>query len=333
MAHMEDHMGVRSFFVMDENFLLHRQRALELLELMRKHEKSWSLYVFSSGRTIQSYSMEELVGLGISWVWMGLEGEESSYAKLRGIDTRELVRNLHANGIRVLGSSIIGLENHTPENIDSVIDYAVAHETDFHQFMLYTPMPGTPLHAEHHANGTLLPDIDNADIHGQLAFNFAHPHISREDSGKFLLRAFERDYSVNGPSVMRIARTLFEGWKRHRNHPEKRIRERFRHESEALIFGYAGALWAMERYFRSSNEPLTEKIRQLRDDFSHELGRASRMASPVIGRYIYQMIRLEERRLNRGWTYQPPMFTDRRNWESPTRSVEAPALQPVPQIQ
>jgi radical SAM superfamily enzyme YgiQ (UPF0313 family) len=165
MARMEERMKVRSFFIMDENFLLHRKRALELLELMRKHEKPWALYVFSSGRTIQSYSMEELVGLGISWVWMGLEGEDATYAKLRNIDTRELVRNLHANGIRVLGSSIIGLENHTPENIDDVIDYAVAHETDFHQFMLYTPMPGTPLYAEHQAKGTLLPDIDHADIH------------------------------------------------------------------------------------------------------------------------------------------------------------------------
>ena len=89
----------------------------------------------------------------------------------------------------------------------------------------------------------------------------------------------------------------------------------------------------MERYFRSSNEPLTEKIRLLRDDFSRELGLPSRLASPLVGRYIYQMIRREERRLNRGWTYQPPMFMERRNWESPSRPLEAPVLQPVPQAQ
>jgi len=333
MARMEERMKVRSFFVMDENFLLHRKRALELLELMKKHEKPWSLYVFSSGRTIQSYSMEELVGLGISWVWMGLEGEDATYAKLRNLNTRELVRNLHANGIRVLGSSIIGLENHTPENIDDVIDYAVAHETDFHQFMLYTPMPGTPLYAEHQAKGTLLMDVDHADTHGQHAFNFAHPHISREDSGKFLLRAFERDYEVNGPSVMRIARTLLEGLKRHKNHPEKRVRERYRHEAQALTFGYSGALWAMERYFRSTNAPLTEKIRQLRADFGRELGFVSRLASPVIGRAVYHMIRREEKRLNEGWTYQPPMFVEQRNWETLARATVAPVLDPVPQTQ
>ena len=53
-----------------------------------------------------------------------------------------LVRELQAHGICVLGSTIIGLEHHTPENIQQAIDYAVRHETDFHQFMLYTPVPG-----------------------------------------------------------------------------------------------------------------------------------------------------------------------------------------------
>ena len=97
---------VRTFFIMDENFLLHRRRALELLELMKKHGKSWSLYVFSSASAIRKYTMEELVALGVSWVWMGLESPNSSYAKLRHVDTRELVAELQRNGVKVLGSTI-----------------------------------------------------------------------------------------------------------------------------------------------------------------------------------------------------------------------------------
>jgi len=48
---------------------------------------------------------------------MRLEGEESQYAKLRNIDTVSLVQKLQSHGIHMLGSSIIGLENHLPENI------------------------------------------------------------------------------------------------------------------------------------------------------------------------------------------------------------------------
>ena len=109
MCQIEREMGVRSFFVMDENFLLHRKRALRLLELMEEHGKSWSLYVFSSANVLRSYTIDQLIRLGISWVWMGIEGCNSQYAKLTGIDTFELVRELQSNGIRVLG-----LDHHRP---------------------------------------------------------------------------------------------------------------------------------------------------------------------------------------------------------------------------
>ena len=122
MCQLEQSMQVKSFFVMDENFLLHRRRALRLLELMEEHDKSWALYVFSSANVLRSYTIEQLVSLGISWVWMGLEGKDSQYGKLRGTDTFALVRELQSHGIRVLGSTIIGLEDHTPENIDEAID-------------------------------------------------------------------------------------------------------------------------------------------------------------------------------------------------------------------
>jgi radical SAM superfamily enzyme YgiQ (UPF0313 family) len=156
MCDIEKSMKVHSFFVMDENFLLNRKRALELMELMEKNKKSWALSVFSSARILKTYTVEQLAGLGIIWVWIGLEGEQSQYGKLKGVDTRKLVSDLQATGIRVLGSSIIGMENHTPENIHQVIDYAVSHDTVFHQFMLYTAVSGTPLHRQLQQEGKLL---------------------------------------------------------------------------------------------------------------------------------------------------------------------------------
>lgn len=318
MCRLEERMKVSSFFVMDENFLLYRKRALELLEFMRRNEKSWSLYVFSSSNALRAYSMEELVGLGISWVWMGLEGKESSYAKLKGVETTELVRKLQSHGIRVLGSSIIGLESHTPENIDQVIDHAVEHDTDFHQMMLYTPVPGTPLYTEHKNQGTLDPDCPEADGHGQFRFNFRHPHISREQSGEFLLRAFRRDFEINGPSLYRIARTLLQGWKRHKNHPSRRVRDRFRREARTLPLAFAGALWAMSGYFRKYNPLVTDKIRNLQREMHREFGLKARLLGSVTGPVIRLTMWLEQRRLDRGWTYEPPTFVERRNWQTET---------------
>jgi radical SAM superfamily enzyme YgiQ (UPF0313 family) len=145
MSGFENELGVDSFFMMDENFLLQKPRAMELLQHMKRENKAWQLYVFSSANAIRQYTMEELVELGVSWVWMGLESPRSQYSKLKGTDTVQLTREMRKHGIKLLGSTIIGLEHHTPENIDGEIAHAVRHDTDFHQFMLYTPVPGTPL--------------------------------------------------------------------------------------------------------------------------------------------------------------------------------------------
>jgi len=71
------------------------------------------------------YTIEQLIALGnFTGFWVGLECESSQYKKLNGIDTMKLVRELQSHGIRVLGSTIIGMEHHTLENMDEAIEYA-----------------------------------------------------------------------------------------------------------------------------------------------------------------------------------------------------------------
>ncbi len=313
MSRMEARLKVHSFFVMDENFLLYRKRAMELLDRMVKAGKSWELYVFSSVNAIRKYTMEELVALGVSWIWMGLESPHSAYAKLARADTMRLTRELHRHGIKLLGSTIVGLEHHTPENIRDEIEYAVAHATDFHQFMLYTPVPGTPLYSEMAQQGRLL-DVNLADIHGQDRFNFEHAAISREDSKRFLDWAFWRDFECNGPSLFRICRTTLEGWKRYKDHPDRRIRERFAREVAALKTTYSGLLWAMERQLRETNENISRQIHTLRRELAEEFGWWSRATAKVIGPVLLWTTRREEKRLARGVTYEPKMIIERRNW-------------------
>ena len=300
------------FFVMDENFLLHRKRALRLLELMRKHDKAWSLYVFSSANVLRSYTIEQLVGLGVSWVWMGIEGCNSRYVKLQGIDTFELVRELQSHGIRVLGSTIIGLENHTPENIDEAIDYAARHDTDFHQFMLYTPIPGTPLHAELAAKGLMKEagECDPGDIHGQLIFNYRHPHIPAGMEGEFMIRAFDRDFHRNGPSVVRIVRTTLAGWKRHKNHPDARIRRRSAWEARELATTFSAVVGGVKLYYRNQPE-MHAKMSAVLDDLHREFGWKSRLFSALGSRYVLWRIRREEKLLASGWSYEPPTCYER----------------------
>jgi radical SAM superfamily enzyme YgiQ (UPF0313 family) len=297
---------------MDENFLLHRSRALRLLELMKEHDKAWSLFVFSSARVLKSYTIEQLVRLGISWVWMGLEGENSSYKKLRGVNTKDLVHQLQSHGIRVLGSTIIGLEDHCPENIDEIIDYAVSHDTVFHQFMLYTPVPGTPLYEQHHKRGTLLGEDERpaADNHGQYRFNYRHKHILSGEETGYLRNAFRRDFEVNGPSLARMMRVLLAGWKRYKNHPDHCIRKRFQWEIRSLKTTYASAVWAMKRWYKGETQ-MYNTLREMLQDIYREFGWKTRIVAPLLGRFIHAATKREQKRLEAGWTYEPATYYEK----------------------
>jgi len=316
MCQIESELDVKSFFVMDENFLLHRQRAMRLLERMKEAGKSWELSVFSSANAIRKYTMQELVELGVSWVWMGLESPNSNYGKLQGVDPTQLTRELRENGIRVQGSTIIGLEHHTPDNMAEEIEYAVGYQTDFHQFMLYTPVPGTPLYKEMAEQGRLLTDIDPADIHGQFKFNFRHAAISRDDSKKFLDWAFWRDFERNGPSLYRMCQTMLQGWQRYKDYPDSRVRERFAREMKKLSTSYNAALWVMEREFRKVNQDVSERIHKLRRAVEKESPVTARLAAALAGPVLLWTTRREEKRLASGQTYEPPTFTERSNWAS-----------------
>jgi radical SAM superfamily enzyme YgiQ (UPF0313 family) len=312
MCQLERRMGVRSFFMMDENFLFHKKRALRLLELMEENDKSWSLYVFTSANVLKTYTIEQLVRLGISWVWMGIEGRESQYQKLKGIDTFELIAELQSHGIRVLGSTIIGLENHTPENIDDAIEYAARHDTDFHQFMLYTPIPGTPLHAELSAKGLMKDESEYhlSDIHGQLIFNYRHPAINDEQSAEYMLRAFSRDFERNGPSTIRIVRTTLAGWKRYKNHPNASVRDRYAWEAREIGTSFSALIGGARLYYRN-NPAMYKKICALLKEIHAEFGWKSRFYSTIGGLYVLRKIRQEEKRLAAGWTYEPKTWYER----------------------
>ncbi|MFH1748268.1 MAG: B12-binding domain-containing radical SAM protein, partial [Planctomycetota bacterium] len=128
---------------------------------------------------------------------------------------------------------------------------------------------------------------------------------------EFLLRAFRRDFEVNGPSLMRLTRTMLQGWRRYKDHPERRIRRRYAWDTRGLATMYAGALWATRHWYRD-DPALSAKIARILKDIYREFGLKSRLAAPLVGRYLRFTMAREDRRLRQGWTYEPPTFCETR---------------------
>ncbi len=155
-------------------------------------------------------------------------------------------------------------------------------------------------------------------------FNFHHPHIKNGEETDFLLRAFRRDFQVNGPSVIRIIRTVLMGWRRYKHHPDPRIRARFAQRP---------------RTFRSSmpvcsgqrDEPIAT-MHVGRSDDRNTRRDSSRVwleitADDADCRTSHlSLARREERRLADGWTYEPPTYYES---NQPAESPQAVHVQGV----
>ncbi|HPC83634.1 MAG TPA: radical SAM protein [Thermoanaerobaculaceae bacterium] len=211
-----DARGTDEFFVMDENFLKDRARALELLDLMERHRRYFGFHIFSSAEAIAAFGLDNLVRLGVSFVWIGVESStrEGNYAKNDGVDARALVRALRDRGISVLASGILCDEHHTPDTIQAEIDFMVGLEADMVQFMLFTPLPVTALYRDMQRRGLLRTELPWEEWHGQKELAWRHPAFPGDAPQRWLDRAFRRDYEVNSSSILRVVETALRGYRR-----------------------------------------------------------------------------------------------------------------------
>ena len=210
---MADVRGTSEIYIMDENFLKEKTRALELLAEMEKNRRWFTFYISSSAEAITAFGVQNMVRLGVRYVWVGFESQntESLFVKNTGIDPARLVGELRDHGISVLGSTILCMEHHTPDNIASDIDRSVSFKTDFVQFMLYTGMPVTRLYEDHRQRGLIKEEVPFEEWHGQNLLNWRHPAFPNGEAKHWLDRAFQQDVSVNSSSIYRMIETAFRG--------------------------------------------------------------------------------------------------------------------------
>ncbi len=209
-----DERGIDEFFVLDENFLKERQRAQDLLAEMERHGRYFTFHIFSSAEAIMAFGVDNMVRLGVNFVWIGFEASSSkgNFEKNEGIDPKGLTQELRDRGIIVLASGILCQEHHTRENIQTDIDFLVGLEADMVQFMLLTPLPVTALYRDHERRGLLRRDLPFEEWHGQKYLAYHHPEFPGNTAEKFLMAAFRQDYEVNSSSMYRVVETVFRGY-------------------------------------------------------------------------------------------------------------------------
>jgi hypothetical protein len=188
---------------------------MELLEEMERRGRYFTFQIFSSAEAIRAFGVDNMLRLGVMFVWVGVESCSSrgNFEKNRGIDAHELVSELREKGIVVLASGILCQEHHTQDNIQQDIDFMVSLEADFVQFMLLTPEPVTALYRSHKRRGTLREDLPFEEWHGQKHLSFIHPEFPGNSAQRWIESAFREDFVVNSSSMYRVVETSYKGYR------------------------------------------------------------------------------------------------------------------------
>src|SRR6185369_10886124 len=104
------------------------------------------------------------------------------------------------------------------------------------------------------------------------------PHFKDGQEGVYLLQAFQRDFELNGPSLLRLIRVLLNGWQM-RGDRTARVRKRLVREAAPLASTYAGAVWAIGKFY--IHDPRhKEAADRLLDDLCAAFGWKARLIAP-----------------------------------------------------
>jgi len=201
----------RNIGVIDEDFLADRNRMKDMIALNGQEiEKPILFTCLTSLRSLSQYTIEELLTMGLSGAWIGIESIRAKYAKLKNIDAKALTDALKKVGIVTLTSMIVGYDWHDETSLEEDFQYLLSLKPALSQFMMYSPCPQTPLYERMVRENRLLnvPYIYHDGFHALMR----HPNFNAEQLEARLNQFFRREYEELGPSVCRILDIYHQGY-------------------------------------------------------------------------------------------------------------------------
>lgn len=262
------------FTVIDEDFLLNKPRAMEFRDCVRAAGVDMPMFVFSSIKALSQYTIEEILEIGISGVWIGYEGRRSNYSKQEGRPVEEVIRELRAHGINVLCSMIVGFDYQTPEIIQEEFDGLMALEPTFSQFLIYGPTPGTPFYERVMSESRLREKfISKREAYYRRCTGFysmvKHPSMKPTQIQEIQRNCFTNDFHHLGPSIIRGIENWWHGYRNLKDSANETLRGcAVRYKED--ILNSLPAFWPAMLF--GPTKAMRKKARALYKDIRKEFG-------------------------------------------------------------
>jgi radical SAM superfamily enzyme YgiQ (UPF0313 family) len=159
LEELQHHKGNMYTFFADDIFTANKKRVKDLLRGMidRGLTPEWGAQVRTE--TVDDPELLELMRDSNCFnVYVGFESINPRTLKLfqKKQDLGKIERSIerfHAHKIRIHGMFVVGSDEDDVETIDATADFALKHDIDSIQFMIMTPIPGSPDWTDNFAKG------------------------------------------------------------------------------------------------------------------------------------------------------------------------------------
>jgi len=213
MVEVHQQTGIEYFYLYEEDLCLYQKSLQEWGGLIRDdphHNFSWTC--FSTIKSLTRWDLEELVAMGFSHVWVGVESVASPFGKSVGRDAQNLFDELHDLGVTTTGSMIFGLDHHTPDNLHREVDHLISLYPSTAQMGTLMPAEGTELRRRLEAEGRVRKgSYLDSDLYSELIL---HPEFEPGELRQAVFRGYDAFYRGAGPAIHRLARTWLRGARR-----------------------------------------------------------------------------------------------------------------------
>ena len=284
LQELQLHKGNMYTFFADDIFTANKKRVKELLRKMIERDLTpqWGAQVRTE--TVDDPELLQMMRDSNCFnVYVGFESINPRTLKLfqKKQDLAKIERSIdrfHEHKIRIHGMFVVGSDEDDVETIDATAEFALKHDIDSVQFMILTPIPGSPDWDSLYAKGDKYVINRNWTLYDGHHAVHQPRRMSPYELQTAAIKAMEKFYSWRGIARKLLKRDLY--YTTIRYWGKKMIREWWKDEENRAyvdwlrqqLYGDAGALGRSVKTVGLPAALLQDKVGQLLQRFLGELG-------------------------------------------------------------
>ncbi len=231
---LEENRELKSCIIYDEDFLENRREFLEFSALVENDaeiiKRKFTFVAFASVRSIEKYTIDELVLAKIGMLFIGVESLERSILDKEQLRKRgkksvhTLFEELHGAGINTIASTIVGWDYQTYETIKNEMDAYVTLNPTLTQILPLIAFPGTELWNTLRKENRVDPNYNfDTQVFGYSSVNYLG--FTQEQVKEVVTRTGIDIIKDGGPWIFKHAVNYYAGYKKYKKSDDAVLRK------------------------------------------------------------------------------------------------------------